>query len=230
LRGIVIIAGLFVFGLAATYFMESAGLDTAWTAHFYQASGAHEGWIYARDFPWGLLYDYGELPAWVLLAVALAVYVGAFWGKARPDYKRACLVIVLTIALGPGLLVNSVLKNSWGRPRPVDIAAFGGPSAYQKVWEMGRPGEGKSFTCGHCSMAFAISSAAAFYPFHPVAAIAALVAGIAYGILMGVARVAQGGHFPTDVLWSGIVVLALLAALYYLVFRIPARQTAEDET
>jgi membrane-associated PAP2 superfamily phosphatase len=76
-------------------------------------------------------------------------------------------------------------------------------------------------------MAFSISSAAAFYPYHPVLSIIALATGIAYGIVMGIARMAQGGHFPTDVLWSGIIVLSIVAALYYLVFRIPEHDGAD---
>jgi membrane-associated PAP2 superfamily phosphatase len=30
-----------------------------------------------------------------------------------------------------------------------------------------------------------------------------LAGGLSYGLLMGVARMAQGGHFPSDVLWAG---------------------------
>jgi lipid A 4'-phosphatase len=117
--------------------------------------------------------------------------------------------------------VNGLLKNYWGRPRPVEVSALGGDWEYRTVWEPGVPGRGKSFTCGHCSMAFAVGSAAAFAPYFPVAAGAALVASVGYGMVMGVARMAQGGHFPTDVLWSGILVFMIAAALYYLVFRIP---------
>ena len=48
-----------------------------------------------------------------------------------------------------------------------------------------------------------------------------LVGVMAYGMLSGVARVMQGGHFPTDVLWSGILILMIVATLYFLVLRIP---------
>ena len=37
-----------------------------------------------------------------------------------------------------------------------------------------------------------------------------------YGILMGVARMAQGGHFPSDVLWAWGMVYLVGVALYYL--------------
>ena len=221
LRGVIIILSLFGFGVCATWLLESTGTDLAWTAQFYRPGGADGGWIHARELPWAALYDYGELPGWVMVAAAAALYAGTWLGKVPARYRSCCLVILLTVALGPGLAVNGILKSSWGRPRPVEIAAFGGPRDFQNVWEVGVPGQGKSFTCGHCAMAFSLASVAALYPYHPVISIAALAGGIAYGIIMGIARMAQGGHFPTDVLWSGIIVLSIVAALYYLVFRIP---------
>jgi lipid A 4'-phosphatase len=221
LRGVIVILGLFGFGVGATWLLESTGTDLACAGAFYRLGGANEGWIHARELPWAVLYDYGELPGLFLLAAAAALYAGAWMGKVPSRYKSCCLVIILTVALGPGLLVNGILKNYWGRPRPIEISAFGGPLHYQKAWVIGVPGGGKSFTCGHCSMAFSLASVAAFYPYHPVLSIVALTGGIGYGIVMGIARMAQGGHFPTDVLWSGIIVLSLVAALYYLVFRIP---------
>jgi membrane-associated PAP2 superfamily phosphatase len=40
--------------------------------------------------------------------------------------------------------------------------------------------------------------------------------GILYGILMGVARISQGGHFASDILWAWGVVHLTAVALYYL--------------
>lgn len=218
-RGLAIVAGLFVAGIVATMLLDRWGADLAWTGAFYRPGHSLGGW--ARVQPWLCLYDYGELPPLLLLAAALGLYVACRVGKAPRQYAKPCLVIILTIALGPGLLVNGLLKNYWGRPRPVEVSGLGGDWEYRTVWEPGIPGRGKSFTCGHCSMAFAMGSGAAFAPYFPVASGAILVASVGYGILMGVARMALGGHFPTDVLWSGILVFMIVAALYYLVLRIP---------
>jgi membrane-associated PAP2 superfamily phosphatase len=70
-------------------------------------------------------------------------------------------------------------------------------------------------------MAFAIASGVVFYRLHPVVSVGALLGGITFGVVMGMARMNQGGHFPTDVLWSGIMVMMLVAALYYLILKIP---------
>ena len=89
------------------------------------------------------------------------------------------------------------------------------------VWNLGRFGEGRSFPSGHVASAFAIASLAAFYPLHPWFGVSMLFGGVVYGGIVGAARVLQGGHYPTDVLWAGTLVLMLVAALYYIVFRIP---------
>jgi len=136
------------------------------------------------------------------------------------------MVVVLTFALGPGLIVNGLLKEFWGRPRPADLAMFGGSAQYRAVWPPAGPGAGKSFSSGHVATAFALCSGASFYSLHPSLSGAALVVGLSYGLLMGLARIAQGGHFPTDVLWSGVIVLSVLTWLHFLVLRIPEQPSS----
>jgi len=220
-RGLVIISALFALGITGTVFLNKTGKDFSWTAAFYEWGGRNAGWIYARDPVWAALYDYGEIPGILLALFGLAGFLAAKWGKAPRQYAKPFMVIVLTVVLGPGLLVNGILKNYWGRSRPHDTAAFSGSQPYSTVFQPGGPGMGKSFPCGHCSMGYAFASGVAFFPYHPMIGVASLVGGTAFGTLLGIARMAQGGHYPTDVLWSGILVLMLIAGLYYFVFRIP---------
>lgn len=223
-RGLVIILGLLSFGLAATHDLGTCNADLAWTGLFYQEGGPNAGWAYGQSVPWITLYDYGEIPTLILFAAALAIYTASWFGKVAAEHRKPCLAVILTVILGPGLLVNGVFKNYWGRPRPVEIAAFGGPWEFRTPGEPGIPGQGKSFTCGHCAMAFALASGAAWYPLHRGVGLVFLATGVVYGIMMGVARMAQGGHFPTDVVWSGVIVFVVLTALYYLVLRIPRQE------
>jgi lipid A 4'-phosphatase len=219
-RGLIVILVLLVLGVAGTYILYYTGWDLGWVSRFYTPGGAQGGWIHAREQPWAALYDYGEIPSLIFTAAAIALYVAAKLRKVRQEYARSCLVVILTVVLGPGLLVNGILKPYWGRPRPVDITAMGGKQEYHNVWTPAGPRGGKSFPCGHCSMGFSLASGVAFYPFHPVLSICALAGGIAYGVLLGATRMIQGGHFPTDVLWAGILTFVLIAVLYYLVFKV----------
>lgn len=206
--------------------MGGAGLDLEWSGHFYVPGGANNGWIIGRAWPWGAIYDYGEIPGVVLAIGACFLYMATIVSHVGSRYRKPCLIVILTALLGPGLIVNVTFKNVWGRPRPVDVGNFGGHENFRNVWEPGGPGYGKSFTCGHCAMAFSIASTGAFFPYHPLAASLGVAAGVIFGTAAGVARVAQGGHFPTDVLWSGVLVLIIIAGLYYLVFRIPEDSTS----
>jgi len=125
--------------------------------------------------------------------------------------------MVVLLLLGPGLLVNTVLKDGWGRPRPREVAQFGGHRAFHNPWERGVPGEGKSFPSGHGASAFYLAM-----PFfvlrrrYPRAALRVFVFGMLYGAVMGVARIAQGGHFVSDILWAWGVVHLTAVTLYYL--------------
>jgi lipid A 4'-phosphatase len=220
IRGYIIIGCLLVFGFTATAWIDSRGEDLAWANAFYQKGGPHGGWIYARDHPWDWLYDYGEFPGIVMAIGALALYIASRYGRAARRYARPSLVVVLAVVIGPGLVVNGILKDCWGRPRPSDLIVFGGTLEFRKASQPEIGGGGKSFACGHCSVAYAVVSAGAFFPYYPIASATMVVAGIAFGTVVGLARMAQGGHFATDVLWSAVIVLAIIAALYYLIFRI----------
>lgn len=220
-KGLAITVGLFLFGVVGTFILNATGWDLSWPAAVYEAGGAHGGWHYARDLPWRRLYDYGEIPTILLALGALALLGLEVLGKISTNYRKPCLVIILTVILAPGLIVNGLLKPQWGRPRPAELVRFGGSGHYRTVWQPGKPGDGKSFPSGHCASAFSIASLAAFYPWHPWFGASMLVGGVAYGVLMGAARIVQGGHYPTDVLWAGVIVLVVISLLYYVVLRIP---------
>jgi membrane-associated phospholipid phosphatase len=114
-------------------------------------------------------------------------------------------------------LVNVVLKDHWGRPRPAQIEAFGGSHTFSQPWEKTDFTGGRSFPSGHSSVAFYMM--APYFLLRRTrkkAAYTWLRMGLAYGILMGIARVVQGGHFVSDVLWAGGIIYLtglLLASL-----------------
>ncbi|MEW6529338.1 MAG: phosphatase PAP2 family protein [Thermodesulfobacteriota bacterium] len=229
LKGLTIILILFGTGLAFTVLLESSGLDLSIPSFFFESGPGHGGWPHGQTTLFRLLYDFGTLPTWLLAFAACLIFFATFRGWIALDYRKPCLVVVLTFALGPGLIVNGLLKEFWGRPRPADLAVFGGLSQYHAVWPPAGPGKGKSFSSGHVATAFALCSGVSFYSLHPFLSGAALVVGLGYGLLMGLARIAQGGHFPTDVLWSGVIVISVLTWLHFLVLRIPEQSSPRRE-
>ena len=106
--------GLFAFGVASTAIIQANGWDLEWSGLFYTPGGIYGGWTQSRERPWDLFYDYGTIPTWIILLLAIGLYVAVLARKAPKKYAKPCLVIILTVALGPGLLVNGILKPYWG--------------------------------------------------------------------------------------------------------------------
>jgi lipid A 4'-phosphatase len=175
------------------------------------------GWFSGKENPWHLLYEYGNIPALLLSAGGLLAFVLGFFQKKLIPYRKIGLFLVTFMILGPGLIVNTVFKDHWGRPRPIDIVNFGGTEVFRHAWEKGQPGQGKSFPSGHAAVGFFL-----FSPFFFLRktsrrwAALFLCLGISYGVLMGTARMIQGGHFPTDILWSGAFTYLTGLILYYI--------------
>lgn len=120
-------------------------------------------------------------------------------------------LIVLTYLLGPGLLVNGILKSFWGRARPAKISEFGGDKQFTPPFELtDQCAQNCSFTSGEGAGAAAmlisiyiISKLYATKRIHRlVVCIAVIIAST--GMVM---RVAMGRHFISDTLFSFFFVL-----------------------
>ena len=221
LRGALVILGIWILGFFGAFVIGVSNSDLAWTTWFYVSGGDDGSWMTGKTPVFSTLYKYGEIPGIALATLSLAGCLLVKLGRLNRRYTRPFLVIILTVILGPGLVVNGILKEHWGRPRPADLKQFGSTEQYRHFWNPGGRGCGKSFVCGHCAIAFSTCSVVALYPIHPVVASVGLVSGMLYGLLMSLARISQGGHFSTDAVWSAVIVLSLITVLYYFVFRIP---------
>jgi len=174
------------------------------------------GW-YLKDQPvFKFVYHYGNIPA-LLLAIAGLLLLGlSFQALKWAKWRKIGLFLLLAMLLGPGLIINAALKDNWGRPRPRNVNDYGGKYAFEKVLSVDTSSPGKSFPCGHCSMGFYL-----LIPWFvlrkrkPLLARISLFTGIFYGLLIGIARMAQGGHWCSDVVFSGIIVYLTGAVLFY---------------
>lgn len=190
----------------------SGKLDLAVSGAFHSAE---HGWQ-ARDFPlFRLLYDFGVHPAlWCAGIALLALFAGLIWKGAR-RWRKLAAYYVLVVALGPGLLVNAVLKEHWGRPRPRDVTEFGGVEKFEHILEYDPVSPGKSFPSGHASMGFVLF--ALFFVGRALRVKGAgwmIVTAMILGGFLGLARVAQGGHFASDVMWSAAICYFVALGLY----------------
>jgi len=176
-----------------------------------------DGWARGQEQPWRFLYDWGVVPAWIVALGSLAILITSIFKRNLARYRRVAIYYVLVMAVGPGLIVNSAFKQQWGRPRPKDVYEFGGDRDYVQVWHKRDPGMGNSFASGHAATGFFL-----FSPFLVLRrkslgrALAYLALGIVYGSVVGYARMLQGAHFLSDVVWAAGFVYLTALGFYYL--------------
>jgi len=173
--------------------------------------------------PW---VQHTRTAARILIALlALPAFAAIVWKLISPDRRmlidaRAALFLIATLALGPGVLTNLVLKDHWGRPRPIDVQQFGGDYRFVPWWDpRGDCPNNCSFVAGEPSGAFWTLAPAALAA-APLEAIA-YGAALAFGIGLGAFRMAAGAHFFSDVVFAGVLMYLVIWTAHGLIYRWP---------
>jgi lipid A 4'-phosphatase len=118
--------------------------------------------------------------------------------------------------VGAGLIVNTGLKDNFGRARPKDVAEFGGAKQFTPAYFISRECKTNcSFSSGDAAGGFfAIALALALSRRRAMLAVAVAV-GV--GALVSLARIASGAHFFSDTVVSFFVMLIVSDALYFYI-------------
>jgi lipid A 4'-phosphatase len=186
-------------------------LDRLAANYFYHPENPSDVWPERHWWLWQILFDYAFRFTFSAAMIALLIYLLSYFLGFIRRFRRQALYSLLVIALGPGLVVNLIFKDHWGRPRPTHIQEFGGQYQYIPPLQLGDTPD-KSFVCGHCSVGYGFIILYFLAQHHKVLylALTLFLAGI-----MGYTRMAAGGHFVSDILWSGYLVFLVAFALYY---------------
>lgn len=186
-----------------------------------QVSSPETGFFWARLGLWQPVRDLVVISVAAVAVTALATLVARLIWPRRRGIMRVgtALYLVASLALVPGLLVNGVLKDNWGRPRPIHLAEFQDPPSlapdleFQPVWVMSAQCPANcSFVSGEASAAMVLVTLVPLVG--PHCRRAALVAALAWGGLVGAMRVIQGGHFLSDVLLAGLLTYLAVGLLH----------------
>jgi len=143
---------LILFGL--TWFQRTTDLDLAACRQFPMNEAPY--FPYLNADPWLFLYRFGTIPGLVLGIGGAVIAALAYFSRRLRAYRQPCLFIAMLLALGPGLLVNGLLKPISDRPRPCELVEFGGVEQFIPMLstDTDERERSKSFPSGHASMGF----------------------------------------------------------------------------
>nr|WP_244635692.1 phosphatase PAP2 family protein [Chthonobacter albigriseus] len=121
------------------------------------------------------------------------------------------------LVLGPGLLVNVLLKGFWGRARPVQVIDFGGDHPFSAPWVIaGNCDWNCSFVSGEASSSMFLVALALVGPRAWRTAVA--TAAVVFSIVMSLNRIAFGGHFFSDVVLAWALTLLVILIAHRIVY------------
>ncbi len=193
------------------------GLDIAFSGLFYRGGAGFyldraRFFIFVREAAPTIII--GTLIFCLLLWIAGLLFRQAFLGITTPRM----VYLIATLGIGPGLLVETILKSHWGRARPNDTIFFGGHAAFTPPgWIANECSHNCSFTSGHAAIGFWLTAYAFLLP--KEWRLTGVLIGLACGAVIGLVRVIQGAHFLSDIVFAGAFVLAVNAGLAQLMLR-----------
>jgi lipid A 4'-phosphatase len=137
---------------------------------------------------------------------------------------------MLLFLLGPGLIVNGILKPFWDRARPFQIAQFGGAADFTPAWVISQACCGyRSFVSGEMAGATALAISlflilrANRVALGETSSNAGLVLALGVPLFTAWQRMAVGRHFLSDIVLAALVTLLLAATLRHILGT-PARR------
>jgi lipid A 4'-phosphatase len=202
-----------LWAMMAALFLAIPGIDLAASRLFYNGA---QGFFLAEWLPVRVIE--GTVP-WIVRAMIVLAVIAAAWLVVfrRPLWRldrKALIFVVAATALGPGLIANTVLKDHWGRARPSQVAEFGGARQFTPApLPAAQCKRNCAFVSGHAALGFSLVSFALLLPLGWRRK-TAIAAALLFGALVGLARIAAGGHFLSDVVYAGLIVCAASWLLY----------------
>lgn len=152
---------------------------------------------FLRQNVW-LIYSAALLGEYNLLLLEMAAY-RIVRQTVYLSYNSA-LFYLLAWMIGPGLIVNFILKDHIGRPRPKHIVNFKGEHRYVPAFKVSNACRRNcAFVSGHAAFGFMIISVAFVFPAYRRRL---FFTGLITGSAIGLVRMLQGGHFLSDVIFS----------------------------
>lgn len=211
----------FVFMVAT--FILVPDIDIVVSAAFFRADDGF--YLNQNEFLTEFRFAMWRLTLVFLFVAIVSAIVGLIWRKNVFGIQTDLWIMITALyILGPGVIVNLLLKNTLGRARPEDITAFGGDANFSPAWFFSDQCiKNCSFVSGEGSGAAALVISGVLVLFELRSRIGEVVfrLGSASLILLGMATAAQrvvtGRHFLSDTIFAILLVTALAVALHGMI-------------
>jgi lipid A 4'-phosphatase len=168
-----------------------------------------------------LIYDsIAVLKTLIASLVALMILAWIIPALRRLRVRGAVIAyIALSFLLGPALVTNEILKNNTGRARPAQVVEFGKKANFTPPFVISNQcTRNCAFVSGHASLGFAMITFA-FLIAPGARRRTAVAAAVAFGAIVGIGRMMQGAHWLSDVIFAGLINIAIAWALYQWIVR-----------
>ena len=181
---------------------------------------AEEGGFWVKSIPlFNYLREIGPTLVWLvtlaciisLLSYFLIPTISTLFGFQLPIF------LLVSLMLGPWIVVNEIFKDLWGRPRPHMTEIFGGEAPYVPVWYITDYCPNNcSFVSGEASISIWLVAVILVAPI--VWRLPIAVVMIMLTLALSLNRIAFGGHFLSDVLLSLGITLLIMRLCYRFFF------------
>lgn len=156
----------------------------------------------------------------VVVLIAFMAWVVLTLGKRAKQWRLVLAFVIVGITVGPGLVVNGGFKDNWQRARPYQVQPFGGTQQFTRAAVMTDQCDNNcSFVSGHVACGFFLVSMMLVDRRRRVLW---GVAGTVSGFTIGFARMADGAHWLSDVLWAAPITLLSCWLVWRLLVRLYA--------
>lgn len=155
----------------------------------------------------------GYILAFVIAIILFILIVLILLKKDAESFQKfkKAAIILIALVLSEVILVN-VLKMVWARPRMRSIDSF---EQFKYWWQINgfkNIEELKSFPSGHTANAFAMIAGVSFMKTESNKK-KWMIFAFSWGILTALSRVVLGAHFLSDVIFAGVVTIALYSII-----------------
>ena len=212
---------LLAFIIAAIFYIFPE-IDIYISSFFFTNDGLSGGFMASKEDP--MMYILYNVPIIVLLIFSIVIIRRCIIiMKESESFQlssyKVPIYLLLVCIFGLGFIVETAIKSTFNRPRPLTVQEFGGSKIFAPNFVISdQCNRNCSFVSGHASAGFLLF-ALAFIMKNKNNRIIINLLAVFIGLLAGFGRIMLGKHFLSDIIFAGIVIY-LVSYIFAILFKL----------